>query len=90
MMSTFQRSTPYSQLTLAAACGLISLASAIGHAAEARPNVVLIMADDFGYECVSANGGQSYQTPHLDRLAAGGVRFEGSTCSRSAHRRACS
>lgn len=42
----------------------------------ARPNIVLIMADDFGYECVTANGGQSYQTPNLDRLAAGGVRFE--------------
>lgn len=41
-----------------------------------RPNVVLIMADDFGYECVGANGGTSYKTPHLDKLAAGGVRFE--------------
>jgi arylsulfatase A len=40
------------------------------------PNIVLILADDFGYECVTANGGQSYQTPHLDRLAAQGVRFE--------------
>ncbi len=46
-----------------------------GFAAE-RPNLILIMADDFGYECVTANGGESYQTPHLDRLAAGGVRFE--------------
>lgn len=42
----------------------------------AQPNVILIMADDFGYECVTANGGESYQTPHLDRLAASGVRFE--------------
>jgi arylsulfatase A len=41
-----------------------------------RPNIVLILADDFGYECVGANGGQSYQTPHLDQLAASGVRFE--------------
>lgn len=38
-------------------------------------NVVLIMADDFGYECVRANGGESYDTPHLDRLAAEGIRF---------------
>jgi len=42
----------------------------------ARPNVILIMADDFGYECVGANGGTSYKTPHLDKLAAGGMRFE--------------
>ena len=42
----------------------------------AKPNIILIMADDFGYECVTANGGRSYQTPNLDRLAAAGVRFE--------------
>ena len=44
--------------------------------ATRKPNIVLIMADDFGYECVTANGGQSYQTPNLDRLAATGMRFE--------------
>ena len=31
--------------------------------ADDRPNIVMIMADDFGYECVGANGGTSYQTP---------------------------
>jgi arylsulfatase A len=41
-----------------------------------RPNIILIMADDLGYECITANGGQSYQTPNLDQLAAGGMRFE--------------
>lgn len=41
-----------------------------------RPNIVLIMADDMGYECVGANGSEFYQTPNLDRLAAGGMRFE--------------
>jgi len=48
------------------------------HAAAAaeRPNVVLIMADDMGYECVGANGCLDYETPKLDALAAGGVRFE--------------
>ena len=40
-----------------------------------RPNIVLIMADDLGYECLGANGGTSYQTPNLDRLASAGVRF---------------
>jgi arylsulfatase A len=34
-----------------------------------------MMADDFGYECVGANGCDSYQTPHLDRLAETGIRF---------------
>jgi arylsulfatase A len=41
-----------------------------------RPNVVLIMADDVGYEAITANGGLSYRTPHLDRLAATGLRFD--------------
>jgi arylsulfatase A len=46
------------------------------HATSNRPNIILIVADDLGYECITANGGQSYQTPVLDRLAAEGIRFE--------------
>ncbi len=46
------------------------------HVVAAPPNVILIMADDFGYECVTANGGESYRTPVLDQLAVTGVRFE--------------
>ncbi|MCP4611767.1 MAG: sulfatase-like hydrolase/transferase [Planctomycetes bacterium] len=41
-----------------------------------RPNIILIMADDLGYECIGGNGGTSYKTPVLDDLAATGVRFE--------------
>lgn len=44
--------------------------------AASRPNIVLIMADDLGYETIGANGGTSYKTPVLDRLAATGARFE--------------
>lgn len=43
---------------------------------SARPNVILILADDFGYEILGANGGTSYRTPILDGLARSGVRFE--------------
>ena len=39
------------------------------------PNIVLILADDLGYETLGANGGTSYHTPHLDRLAETGARF---------------
>jgi len=41
-----------------------------------RPNIIVILVDDLGYECIGANGGKSYQTPHLDGLARTGVRFE--------------
>lgn len=44
--------------------------------AASKPNIVLIMADDMGYECLGANGSTFYKTPNLDRLAAGGIRFE--------------
>src|SRR6478735_3759627 len=43
--------------------------------AAGRPNIVLIMADDLGYETIGANGGTSYRTPTLDGIAAAGVRF---------------
>lgn len=41
-----------------------------------RPNILLIMADDVGYECIGVNGGQSYKTPRIDAMAEGGMRFE--------------
>lgn len=44
--------------------------------ANERPNVVLIMADDVSWECFGCYGGQDYKTPHIDRLAAEGIRFE--------------
>jgi arylsulfatase A-like enzyme len=44
-------------------------------AAASRPNVVLILADDLGYECLNSYGGTSYRTPNLDAMARSGVRF---------------
>ncbi|MHC4796734.1 MAG: sulfatase-like hydrolase/transferase [Planctomycetota bacterium] len=40
-----------------------------------RPNIILIMADDLGYECLGCNGSTSYKTPELDKLAGTGMRF---------------
>ena len=39
-------------------------------------NIILILSDDVGAETVGAYGGESYQTPELDRLAADGIRFD--------------
>lgn len=41
-----------------------------------KPNIVLILADDLGYETLGCDGGESYKTPNLDALAAGGMRFD--------------
>ena len=41
---------------------------------EAPPNIILIMGDDMGYSDLGCYGGE-IRTPHLDALAAGGLRF---------------
>src|SRR6185436_15145066 len=59
--------------------GLLLLAALPGCAAPERaslrrPNIVLIVSDDQGYAEMSGQGGD-IPTPHLDRLAATGIRF---------------
>ena len=41
-----------------------------------KPNVILILCDDVGFECFSAYGSREYATPRLDALAAQGIRFD--------------
>ena len=48
---------------------------AAAFAADGPINVVLIMADDVGYECFGAYGSKQYKTPRLDRMADSGVKF---------------
>ena len=43
--------------------------------ANDQPNIILIMADDMGYEALSSNGSESCKSPNLDKLAAKGVHF---------------
>ena len=40
-----------------------------------KPNIIFIMADDIGTDGIGCYGGQSYATPNIDKLAAGGLRF---------------
>ena len=44
-------------------------------AAAAKPNIILIQADDLGYGDLSCYGQQKFLTPHLDRMAGEGARF---------------
>ena len=46
-----------------------------------RPNFVLILADDLGVNDLSCYGRKDQRTPHLDRLAAGGTRFDAAYCA---------
>lgn len=42
---------------------------------QARPNVIFILMDDMGYSDISCYGATKVSTPHIDRMAAEGVRF---------------
>ena len=56
--------------------------TATGRSAEpalavgAKPNIILILADDLGAKELSCYGNKEHQTPNLDRMAAEGTRFE--------------
>jgi arylsulfatase A-like enzyme len=41
-----------------------------------RPNILFILLDDLGKEWISSYGAKDIETPHIDRLAASGIRFE--------------
>lgn len=58
--------------------GAIALAIGLGttrFAQAVRPNIVVILADDLGAVDLACYGADLHETPHLDRLAASGVRF---------------
>ena len=46
-----------------------------------RPNIILINADDLGINDLRCYGRQEHHTPHLDRLAAEGIRFTSAYCA---------
>jgi uncharacterized sulfatase len=54
---------------------LLSLISLNSLAAEQRPNLVLILADDLGWADLGCYGNRFNETPQLDRMAREGMRF---------------
>jgi len=48
-----------------------------------QPNLVFIMSDDHAAHAISAYGSVINQTPHLDRIAANGMRFDAAFCTNS-------
>jgi arylsulfatase A-like enzyme len=59
--------------------GLVS--TAVDAAASGRPNIVVILTDDLGINDLGCYGRREHRTPHLDRLAAEGMRFTAAYCA---------
>lgn len=67
-MTALLRFSPLAALLLA------TFAPAVAHAAE-KPNVVIVLVDDFGWGDPACYGNTTVKTPSMDRLAKEGVRF---------------
>ena len=50
---------------------------------SSRPNILFIMADDHASHAISAYGSRINATPHIDRIAAEGMRFDNCFCTNS-------
>ena len=82
-LNPFSCATCVRKPILHAACVALALMQLPQHKSNAaegdksarRPNIVFIMADDLGYGDLGCYGQKIIQTPHLDRMAAEGIRF---------------
>jgi len=54
---------------------LAAVIAACSVAAAERPNIVFILADDLGARDLSNEGSTFYESPHIDRIAAMGMKF---------------
>jgi arylsulfatase A-like enzyme len=72
--STLDQPEPIMRLLAILSLSIIASVLAAGEQA-AKPNVVLILADDLGWTDLGCFGSDFYQSPHLDQLAREGMRF---------------
>lgn len=69
------RASRFPPLSLLLCLWLSVAAEAAEPAAADRPNILFIMLDDLGKEWISCYGAEDIRTPHIDALAAGGMKF---------------
>ena len=53
----------------------VFISYALASVATAQPNVIVLLADDMGYGELGCQGNKEIPTPHIDSIAANGVRF---------------
>ncbi|MEO7319780.1 MAG: sulfatase-like hydrolase/transferase [Chthoniobacteraceae bacterium] len=64
-------------------CVLLAICGSRVSAADGKPNIVFILADDLGINDLSCYGRKDQPTPNLDRLAGQGMRFTSAYCAQS-------
>jgi len=64
----------FARFSLFVSC-LLALGVSLQAATPAKPNIIFILADDYGVGEVSAYGADNYKTPNIDALARGGTRY---------------
>ena len=62
------------RFTVVAISAFLAITSNLDAQEPARPNIVIILVDDMGFSDVGCYGGE-IETPHIDKLAANGMRF---------------
>ncbi len=70
-MDGFQRSISWCRLVIVLGMSFIL----VDYSTAAPPNIVLIVADDLGYGDLGRYGNRTNRTPHIDQLAASGLRL---------------
>jgi len=70
---SFLKSTGFGAAAFLAGCRS-AVRAAAGQRRPGRPNIIVILVDDMGFSDIGCYGGE-IATPHLDRLAARGIRF---------------
>ena len=77
-MSYLRSRSPWpvsSCIAAAAAAAALTLGAATASSPPPQPNVVLIVADDLGYNEIGYTGDNPFVTPNIDALAEIGIRF---------------
>lgn len=66
---------------LAAVSAVLTISGNLRAAEASRPNIVFVLADDYGLDGVGCYGSDTFKTPNIDALAQSGLRFENAYCT---------
>ncbi|PWD98921.1 sulfatase family protein [Marinilabilia rubra] len=71
----------YRSILIFLGLAILGAFTGIGLKAQNRPNIVVVYLDDLGYGDLSCYGATAVETPNVDKLAEGGMKFTDAHCS---------